>query len=882
MSHRLSISAYTPSNSDPAILERILVQRQRLLRTVVRQLQQGMTNGEMHHILLVGPRGCGKTHFVTLAQDRLRQISKLKDVMRIAWLGEDCTIAGLIDLAVEAAEQLAEAYPDEFAFDFRAQVRSLAPNDAAEAILNLLVTRLGNRNLLLIMENLDRAFHGLGEMGQKKWRAFLQERGRIATLATSQQLFEGLSSRNDAFFGFFDIHHLAPLSVDDARELIAKIALENNNDKLAEFAGTSEGRYRVRALHHLAGGNHRMYVLLSEFLTKDSLDDLVSAFEQLADELTPYFQERLRSLAPQQARIVQALCNANGALTVKEIADSTFVAERNCSRQLGDLKQKKYVTSERRGKESYYEMAEPLMRLCLEVKNQRGKPLGLVASFLRAWFPVDELRAKPIEAVIIKSRVDLYCIRALEIGTQFKAFVDDKLENEIDESIKRNRLSQTATLIEEMIVADRKRGLIMKAAIQIAMGDEDATATREQLAKLYTGMESRFMSLIHDALNARSTGNFNEAMNLYNSIMELPIAQSPQLRPLVQFQRGVTYRDLNRLEESNAELSSIIVLGDISVNLRAASQAYRGANSYLNGVPAEALRDLDAAISTLESPDNRGFLRELVEALTVRGQIYREQGEFEKALADFTAAISAAVGVEEKAAVMLDRVLVKLHLRDLSGALADCVEMVEMQGLSESRRGLAFQMQGWCYGLAGETQKAVHAMESVLKLSEIQAEFRTLVLFEIAQLSMQKSSDEDAARALARAFGQGDPKAEEYGGRSGELIRALLHHGEDEWSSRAAMVVSQYSKHDCLAKLSAGVVQAIASISDRGLSPSQLNLWNSAWQEATKGIVELEVARRCLRAAVDSLIAGSDRALFDLPMELREIIRPLLGSAISP
>ena len=153
------------------------------------------------------------------------------------------------------------------------------------------------------------------------------------------------------------------------------------------YLDSAEGRYRIRALHHLAGGNHRMYVLLAEFLTKQSLDDLVAAFEGLAEDLTPYFQERVRSLPPQQARIVQCLCNADGAMTVKQIAEDTFIAEGNCSKQLGNLRQRGYVQSQKRGKESFYEMAEPLMRLCLEVKNQRGRPLRLVAKFLRAWFP---------------------------------------------------------------------------------------------------------------------------------------------------------------------------------------------------------------------------------------------------------------------------------------------------------------------------------------------------------------------------------------------------------------------------------------------------------------------------------------------------------------
>ncbi len=91
-----------------------------------------------------------------------------------------------------------------------------------------------------------------------------------------------------------------------------------------------------------------MYVMLSEFLTQESLDGLVAPFEELAEYLSPYFQERVRSLSPQQARIVQSLCNASGAITVEAVAEDTFIAERNVSKQLGELKQKGYVVSDKR------------------------------------------------------------------------------------------------------------------------------------------------------------------------------------------------------------------------------------------------------------------------------------------------------------------------------------------------------------------------------------------------------------------------------------------------------------------------------------------------------------------------------------------------------
>ena len=418
MNRRPIPSTYTPSNTDPELLKRIFVQREKLLERIVERLSLSMTTGDKHHILLIGPRGCGKTNLVSLAVWELQKNPQLADCMRIAWLGEDDSFTGLIHLAFGIANQLAKVYSKEFPADFKTAVRGLPNDDAALAVLQSTVGRLGARNLLLVTENMDQTFHSLGDSGQKKWRAFLQETRKIATLATAQQLFSGVSDRKEAFFGFFDIQHLKPLSVDEAVELITRISVEHSNRDLIRYLKSAEGQFRIRALHYLAGGNHRMYVLLSEFLTKESLDDLVAAFDSLANDMTPFFQERIRSLPDQQRQLVQCLCDAQGALTVKEIASETFIDERVCSKQLGNLKDKGYVRSERRGKESYYDMSEPLMRLCLEVKNQRGRPLQLLARFLRAWFPVTELESKLNGSNT--ARVSEYCKLAIESGDGFK------------------------------------------------------------------------------------------------------------------------------------------------------------------------------------------------------------------------------------------------------------------------------------------------------------------------------------------------------------------------------------------------------------------------------------------------------------------------------
>ena len=103
MKRHTRISAYTPSNTDPEVLKRIFVQRQRLLEKLVGRFARSMAEKKKYHALLIGPRGSGKTHLVTLIVHELEQREELADAMRVAWLGEDDTFVNLVGLALAIA-----------------------------------------------------------------------------------------------------------------------------------------------------------------------------------------------------------------------------------------------------------------------------------------------------------------------------------------------------------------------------------------------------------------------------------------------------------------------------------------------------------------------------------------------------------------------------------------------------------------------------------------------------------------------------------------------------------------------------------------------------------------------------------------------------------
>ena len=411
------LSRFTPSLMSPEALEAIFVQREDLAQRVVGLVRDSALTEAKHHTLLVGPRGIGKTHLVSLVYHRVRQAEDLRGRLLIAWLREEeWGVASFLDLLLRTLASLQSEQGDAALAERIESLYELPAEEAERAAAALLKEYVGRRTLLLIMENLDELFGGLGDTGQKRLRAYLQENPFCTILATSQSLFGGVSLQTSPFYGFFRIQHLEDLSLEEATQLLTNIASFKGDRELASFIQTPTGRARIRALRHLAGGNHRVYVIFSRFLTRESLDQLVEPFMRMLDDLTPYYQARMQWLSPQQRKIVEFLCERRGAVTVKEIAQRSFMTHQTASSQLKSLREMGYVKSEAIGRESFYELREPLMRLSIEVKKHRDRPIRLFIDFLRLWHSTPELQQQ-LAALSADAKLEReYLLLAIQIA----------------------------------------------------------------------------------------------------------------------------------------------------------------------------------------------------------------------------------------------------------------------------------------------------------------------------------------------------------------------------------------------------------------------------------------------------------------------------------
>lgn len=401
-----AISRFSPGNCDPAFLESITVGREELLPRLEKAVAASARSGAGHHCLIVGPRGAGKTHLIALLRDRVHRNQALRKRVVIAYLKEEERgVAHFLDWLVRILQSFVrheEAGPELAAeIDQLMDMEHEAARDAAERIL---VRFVGKRRLLLLVENLGEIFSskkGMGREGQQRFRDLVQQHPFWTIVATTQALFDDVQTRDAPFYGFFKIQHLQPFEFEQAALLLDKLAEADKRPKLRKFLQTSAARGRIRAVHDLTGGSPRLLVIFYQFIDADSVDDLSRSFLDMVDSLTSYYQERMHMLSAGQQKIVELLCNQRSPATVKQIARHCFITPQSASSELKRLADARYVTAHKVGRESYYELSEPLFRICFEVKENRGHPVRLFVDFLGSFYTLDELERKYRSAYLL-------------------------------------------------------------------------------------------------------------------------------------------------------------------------------------------------------------------------------------------------------------------------------------------------------------------------------------------------------------------------------------------------------------------------------------------------------------------------------------------------
>ena len=610
----VSISRFTPSTMPEDLLARLFVVRQPVLESLMKRVGDLGATPSPHHTLLVGPRGAGKTHLISLVYHRAKNRAGTDGgkPLRIAWLPEDpWTIVSYARLLAAILERVA---PDT----------GVKSADEAELDARLRSTSRKDGPVLVLMENVDQILDALGEVGQQKLRNLLQTESGVLIIGSTTRLDRSLSSHAAPFFGFFDTIRLEPFSPEEAREMLTALAREADNAELAERLSSSGALARIHTIAHLAGGQPRLWALLGSALTVEELRDLAALLLSRFDDLTPYYQEQLARLSPLQRLVVAELAAADRPLPVKDIAERVGSDQRSVAKAVGDLAERGWLkpvstifTELLDRRRTYYDLAEPLARLAFQIKESRGEPLPLVVDFLVNWFDADQLRSSDGSDY---GRVALMRMEQDEVGGLARRLT----------SLPKSRIPSLDLL-----------GQVEDALAAFSAGDaEPVMALRSTLRQAIElrahdegGIASVRLELLEDALREVGDvprGDANSAWVVRAERLDAE-AQSPQSRLMLVRWLAASWR----FDEAEAALGTISSEQAALEGANDIAQAYESAGRFDEAIPLyeKALADSVRVLGD-DHPDVLGARNNLAVAYRVMGRLSEAIALFEEVVAD--------------------------------------------------------------------------------------------------------------------------------------------------------------------------------------------------------------------------------------------------------
>ena len=205
------------------------------------------------------------------------------------------------------------------------------------------------RTILVMLENVNEMFtkqmRDRTDVGAM--RKFFMDDNGCQLIATAPMHFDAITSVNEPFFDFFDAQVLDLLDKEESIELIRRnLEWEQRTELLKDFATL---RPKLMALHDMTGGSPRLTLMLYELIVHDSVVEVRQQLMQLLDRVTPFYQDRLRDIAPLERALLETIAlmrDSNQPKTPANIAARMRISQQQTSSLLKRMTESRYLKSE--------------------------------------------------------------------------------------------------------------------------------------------------------------------------------------------------------------------------------------------------------------------------------------------------------------------------------------------------------------------------------------------------------------------------------------------------------------------------------------------------------------------------------------------------------
>jgi tetratricopeptide (TPR) repeat protein len=366
---------YNPAFLDQGELIEQFVVRHGDLETVLQTIREN-TVAANQHVLVIGPRGSGKTMLVRRAAAEIARDPQLRDRWYPLVFSEESYevttpgefwLEALFHLGQQTKDPRWQEKYDEYGTNWRDEE---AMRERALGQLAGFADEQGKR-LLLIVENFNALLRQVSGDDAWKLRHTLQNEPRVMLLATATSRFDEIDQASKAMYELFRVYHLRPLDQDACRQLWHSLT-----------GKTLEGD-QVRPIQILTGGNARLLTILSGFGAELSLRRFLDDLVGLVDEHTEYFKSHLDALASAERKVYLTLAELWDPSTARTVAGFARMEVSQTSSLLGRLVDHGAVEIlDRPGRTKWYQVAERMYNIYY-LFRRRGSPADRVRAVVR-------------------------------------------------------------------------------------------------------------------------------------------------------------------------------------------------------------------------------------------------------------------------------------------------------------------------------------------------------------------------------------------------------------------------------------------------------------------------------------------------------------------
>ena len=467
--------------SDHEVIRQFVV-RNRELDIVMEILRGNARTSSCQHILLVAPRGRGKTMLLARVAAELRVHEDLsRDLLPVRFMEESHEVFDMADFWLECLFHLAresavrdpklrsELRDTHRALSAQGRQDELIEPRARTAVLDA-VDRLGKK-IVLMVENLQDLSGDVDERFGWKLREELQSQPQIMLLATATSRFRGLDDARQPFFELFRILRLDPLDTEECRRLWHVLS------------GDAVHAREIRPLQILTGGSPRLLVFVADFSRHRSVRQLMEQLVNLIDDHTEYFRSHLEGFAKTERRVYLATVDLWQPSTAGEIGTRSRLDIRTVSTMLGRLVHRGALISEGDGKRRRYSASERLYTVYYKLRRERDEA-AVVSNLIR--FMVMFYSHPELAGMSETLRMEAARSRAIREGNERPIAEATHSDNNAD-VVQRYDASDSPELQEQVAKAIVARGITQAQLGDTAAGE---AAAYDEIIRRYGASDS--------------------------------------------------------------------------------------------------------------------------------------------------------------------------------------------------------------------------------------------------------------------------------------------------------------------------------------------------------------------------------------------------------